>query len=90
MELEALIDSGSSHSFIKTSVAKSLSIPVTYSSEFISLASSSCKAKICGYVEMDITIQGVCFDRAKFGLMDDLCADVLIGIDFLIDCGLNS
>ena len=90
MELEALIDSGSSHSFIKTSVAKSLSIPVTYSSEFISLASSSCKAKICGYVEMDITIQGVCFDRAKFGLMDDLCADVLIGIDFLIDRGLNS
>ena len=87
---DALIDSGSSHSFIKTTVAADLSLSIKQSDELISLASNSCKVKILGFVTTDISIQGKLYKEVQLGVMDDLCADILIGIDFMLNRGLKT
>ena len=89
IDVETLIDSGSSHSFIKTSVANSLGLSIMRSPESISLASKSFKANVWGHVDVDFTLQGKIHKHVRFGVMDDLCADALIGIDFMVDRGMN-
>ena len=83
-EMEALIDTGSSHSFIKASVATELQLCMKNSTETVSLASSKCKIQVRGHVLTDISLQGETYYGVRFGVIDNLCADVLIGVDFMV------
>ena len=78
----ALIDSGSSHSFIHPSVVQKLSLPISDTNVQVSMASSSLVNKVHGFVTTSIVFNGVLYEGVTLNLLDDLCSDVILGLDF--------
>lgn len=86
--LEALVDTGSTKSFIKTARARELGLSVQKSSGTVCLAATQHRASVTGECTADIRVQGDMFRGFRLAVMDDLCAPVLLGHDFLeaYDC----
>ena len=82
MEVNALIDSGSSDSFIHPAIVDKLKISVKESSSTVSMASGSLKSTISGYVNVNFTIEKNQYANIKLNVMDNLCMDVILGLDF--------
>lgn len=80
---DALVDTGSCRSFIRSSVAKRLKLQVTPSSGRISMASSKQSVEITKCCVADITVNEKSYSNICLHLMDNLCAPVLLGHDFL-------
>lgn len=80
--LSALIDSGSSESFIDKTVATSLQLTVSKSSKEINLASSLLSARLIGTCHVDFKINGVLYRHVRLGVMNQLCGDIILGQDF--------
>ena len=81
-ELKALIDSGSSGSFINPSVVSMLSLPLQKSNLQVSMASANMHAAVNSCVMVDIDVNGKVYRRQKLFVMDQLCCDVILGLDF--------
>ena len=80
--VNALLDSGSTDkSFIDNNIVKSLKLKVYPESGFIGLATSAMSCKIIGYC-VDISLQNRNYEQFKLSILDNLCADIILGTDF--------
>ena len=80
---DALIDSGSSKSYLHLDVAKQLNLTVRPSHAVITLANINTHSELKGTCNVDITIKGQSYHNVELGIFSDLCTDLLLGGDFL-------
>ena len=79
--VKALIDSGSSHSFITTELASKLKLPIKWQPASTCLADNSyCTTR--GYTNVNICVGNTNHD-IQLTVTDSLVAEVIIGMDFL-------
>ena len=80
--LTALVDSGSSESYVNSFICKKLNLNVYPTSHQVQMASTSMKIKSTGFCLVDIHIHKSKYKAIRLNLFDDLCSDVILGIDF--------
>ena len=80
--LTAVVDSGSSESYINSFICKKLNLNVYPNSHQVQMASLSMKIKSTGFCLVDIHIHKSKCDAIRLNLFDDLCSDVILGLDF--------
>lgn len=78
----ALIDSASSNSFISSELVRLLRIRVAPSSNTITLAMQTKTVPIKGRCSVNIKVCGKMYKQTFLEVMDDLCCDVILGLDF--------
>ncbi|XP_003369679.1 conserved hypothetical protein [Trichinella spiralis] len=81
-EINCLIDSGSSESFIHPEVVKRLGLKIIPSSEPISITSSALSIKALGCITVDLKVQDRLYKSFRLRVLPHLCADVILGQDF--------
>ena len=79
---QALTDTGASESFIHADVAKRLRLKPDGDSLEVTLASTTSSVKIHGFVNVNASVLGNDY-HLKLGVIDKLCADIILGQDFL-------
>ena len=82
-ELEALIDTGSSQSYIRTEVAKRINLDIAPSRGAVCMASTQHQVDVAGQCIVKLQVGDEEYADCKLSVMDDLCAPVLLGHDFL-------
>ena len=83
VKVNALIDSGSSDSFIHPAIVEKLKLSVKGSKcTEVSMASGSLKSTVTGYVDVNFEIAKNYYTDVKLNVMDNLCLDVILGLDF--------
>jgi len=80
--IKALVDSGSSDCFIHPGIVQSLRLKKYETNENVSMAASSLTAKMAGYCIADIKLKGTTYENVKFFILQDLCADIILGQDW--------
>ena len=81
VELSALIDSGSSHSFIHPRIVSQYSLEVIKDNESVSLADKSL-ADSAGHCFVDLMVSERSYPSQKLSIMNNLCVDVILGLDW--------
>ena len=81
-EATALIDSGSSESFIHPGLVKSAALHVYLSSGTISMATSSLATNVSGYCLVGVVFGGRTYPRVRLSVLPELYADFILGLDF--------
>ncbi|KAK4328285.1 hypothetical protein Pmani_001310 [Petrolisthes manimaculis] len=82
VNMTALIDSGSTSSFLHPCVIKQLGIPVAQFQENIILASRDVSTTL-GHCIVDLKVQNNKYPHYKFSVLPELCAKVILGEDFM-------
>ena len=82
VNLNALIDSGSSESYINSKVSKDLKLKVYPSRREIQIASSAMKMKSNGFCLVDLELKGNKYESTRLNVFENLCSDVILGLDF--------
>ena len=80
--LSALIDSGSSDSFMSQTVAEQLNLKIHPSKQDISMALTSLKTHVIGHCFADIDLNQHVYTCTHLGVLKDLCSDIILGHDF--------
>ena len=80
--LSALIDSGSSDSFISQTVVEQLNLKIHPSTQDITMALTSLKTHIIGHCFADIDLNQRVYKSTRLGVLKDLCSDIILGHDF--------
>ena len=80
--LTALVYSGSSESCINSFICKKLNLDVYSTSHQVQMASQTMKIKSTGFCLVDIHIHKSKYDAIRLNLFDDLCSDVILGLNF--------
>lgn len=83
IKVQALMDTGSSESFIKSNLCKKLNLFVQGESSRITLASTSFSTEVKGTIVVELDAFGKIYSNFKMGVVEDLCADIILGIDFM-------
>ena len=83
IDANGLLDSGSTDSFINQSFAKSLKLKIKACNKEISMATTSLAAKTVGHVYVTLDYVDNKLPNVKLTVLEDLCADVIIGHDIL-------
>ena len=83
IEVEALVDTGSSRSFIRPQIAQSAGLKISPASGTVTLASSRQTSQIRGTCHCDLTMKDNKYENVTMYVMEDLCSPVLLGHDFL-------
>lgn len=81
-EAKALVDSGSSESFIHPGLEKSTALQVYPSSGTISMATSSLATNMSSYCLVDLLFGGRTYPQVRLSVLPGLCADLILGLDF--------
>ena len=79
----ALLDTGSSMSFIAMKYCKKFVIPYTKKNSNVNMASTIHTARINGEARVNLEISGKTYTKFTLGVIDNLCADVILGLDFM-------
>ena len=82
LEVEFLIDSGSTESFIHPKLIRQKSITTYSSGNVVSMASASLSVKALGFCKVDITLKGRDYKNVRLYILPELCVDVILGLDF--------
>ena len=80
--ITALIDSGSSESYINSKVSKDLKLKVYPSRREIQMESSTMKMKSNGFCLVDLELKGNKYESTRLNVFENLCSDVILGLDF--------
>ena len=80
---EALIDTGSSDSYLSKSLANKLNLKIRPKHTTVSMAESSVQVNSIGYAAVNITLKDFLYKDVKLTILDHLCCDVIIGQDIL-------
>ena len=83
LPVDALMDTGSSDSYIDASLCKKLDLIVRGNPSTISMASKSYSVKVNGNVNVDLNVFSNQYPDFKSGMMKNLCSDVILGLDFM-------
>ena len=78
----ALIDSESSESYVNYNVCKKLNLVIYPCQCEVQMASSTMKMKSKGFCLADVTIKSVNYESARLNTFENLCSDVILGLDF--------
>ena len=81
--VDALMDTGSSDSYIDPSLCKKLDLIVRGNPLTISMASKSHSVKVNGNVNVDLNVFNNQYPDFKLVVMKNLCSDVILGLDFM-------
>ena len=82
-KITALLDTGSSSSFIDESLAKSMKVPISCRQGSVSMASTLCSSKIVGSCQVSIQLKESDYHNIELFILPSLCSDVILGQDFL-------
>lgn len=80
-DANALIDSGSTGSFISKSIAESLKFEIVPSHQEISMADTSFKTNVLGSCLADVSLNGHDYRNVRLGVLENLCCDMIVGQD---------
>lgn len=80
---DALIDTGSSESFISHKIAKERKLKVFPASGNVTMASSALSTSVRGCCVVDINVKGEYYRNTRLSVLPDLCCDVILGQDFM-------
>lgn len=80
---DALIDTGSSDSFICKQLANKFKLKIMPTKSTVSMAESSLKVNVIGYVIVNICLHNSRYDNIKLAVLKNLCTDVILGQDIL-------
>lgn len=83
IDLHALLDTGSSCSFISDRSVRELRLPVFPSQEEVSMASTSLRSKTAGQCMVNLQIRAHVHENVRLCVLPDLCADIIIGQDIM-------
>lgn len=81
LKTNALVDTGSSETFISKTLVEKRKIIVYPTNISVSMASASYQPCVTGFCLVDLNIQGHLYSKAKVLVLDELCADVVLGHD---------
>ena len=81
-EVDGLIDSGSSGSFIHPNIVSRHNLSVYSSQNAISMATTSLSAQTSGYCKVDLTVNNQDYNDVRLAVLPQLCSDVILGQDF--------
>ncbi|XP_039283436.1 uncharacterized protein LOC120351185 [Nilaparvata lugens] len=79
----ALIDTGSSETFISHCFAKKCGLEMYPTTGAVSMASTSLRKNIFFYCVAHLEFSGQHYPKTKFSVLPDLCANVIVGHDLL-------
>ncbi|XP_072384754.1 uncharacterized protein [Diabrotica undecimpunctata] len=80
---ESLINTGSSESYISKNYALSINVKTFRSHASIIMASTALRTTISGHCFVNLEINEHSYKNVKLSIIQDLCADVVIGHDLL-------
>jgi len=80
---DALIDTGSSDSFVNKSLAKARKWPIHPTENTVCMASTSLQSSAHGYCDVELEVKGNTYRSVKLLVLPDLCADVILGHNVL-------
>ena len=80
-DANALIDTGSSGSFISRRIAESLKFEIVPSHQEISMADTTFKANVNGSCLTDVSLNGHNYHNVRLGVLENLCCDLIVGQD---------
>ena len=80
---QALIDTGSSSSFICSQLTKKLCLEINHTTSTVSMAESSISVNVIGYVNVTIRLKDNCYENTKLSVLENLCTEVILGQDIL-------
>ena len=80
--VNCLFDSGSMESFIRPNTVRRFALPVFPMRQSISMASTS-----HGYCVVNLTVRGTVYNNCRLLVLPQLCATVLLGLDFMCNLG---
>ncbi len=84
VSVSALIDSGSTNSFLNNSTASELSLSISKSAKrSISMATNSHNIETLGTVSVNLQISGHDYGIINLHIMNNLCCDLIVGHDLL-------
>ena len=81
-KLSALVDSGSSDSFINAELVSRLQLFVRGKPTEVSMAAATTPVRVIGYVICRLTLKGKHYPGTRLGVLQDLCSDIILGLDF--------
>ena len=81
-KVSALIDTGSSMSFINDNTAKRLRVRIMPCNESISMASHTLTENVYGCCVVDVCVNGSVYRDVNLKVLRNLCCDILLGQDF--------
>ena len=81
-KLTALIDSGSSESYVNSEVCKTLKLEIYPSERQVQMASSTTKIKSCGFCVVNVKLKDASYESVRLNVFDNLCSNIILGLDF--------
>ena len=81
--MQALIDTGSSDSYISKHVVDKFQFHVLSSHKRVTMASTCFSSSTHGHIIASISIKDNSYNNIQLSVLSDLCTDVLLGHDFL-------
>lgn len=81
-KLTALVDSGSSESYIGSNVCTKLKLDAYPATHQVQMASTAMKIKSTGFCLADINIGETQYPSTRLNILENLCSDVILGLDF--------
>ncbi|XP_045130528.1 uncharacterized protein LOC123515737 [Portunus trituberculatus] len=82
MEIDGLIDSGSSQSFVHPDIVKRHSLRVQQSKSAVTIASTSFSTQTFGFCTVDLKVNGRTYESVRLTVLPQLCSNVILGQDF--------
>ena len=82
VEVDGLVDSGSSESFIHPGLVKRYSLMLYPSTCEVSMASASLSTQTSGFCFVDLQVKGRNYKDVRLSVLPGLCSDVILGQDF--------
>ncbi|KAK4322446.1 hypothetical protein Pmani_006786 [Petrolisthes manimaculis] len=82
-KVNALIDSGSDISILDSKKAQKLLLPIIPSKDHVTMAQSSLVSNSEGHCLVDLIVKGNLYQTLKFSLLSNLCAEAILGRDFM-------
>ena len=83
LPVKSLLDTGASESFVNEEIAKNAKLVLQGRPSRVSMASDNLSAPVIGKVCSNLLLQGRDYPNVTFSVMSGLCADVVLGQDFL-------
>ena len=79
---EALLDSGSTSSFIHPMLVEKFSLTVNPWKGEVSMACASRKSELKGYCVVNIVVHGIEYSKVQLFVLSDLCKNIILGQDW--------
>lgn len=83
IQAKALLDTGSTESFISQKMVHAHKLNTSPSSGGVTLAVKNCTSSVQGYCYLNLKIKSHSYNNCKFNVLNDLVADLIIGEDIM-------